>query len=283
MFSACFGPSVVSDTDFQIHIIIHCSTDWLFQRSIVPPREKCIIEDSWVMQAKEVHMFSQNCTIIRQKKLFYCLFMAFCSDCAFFRSVLSPVLIFVLSWRNKTRKKSEKKIIGAWCVTNRPDRCPSFVSGVCMHSVIENCNLFWILAVIYHKHSLCELCVCAFFLFFSLFRLSDSQKIVVRHRLWGNKREHRSLFNDIFFSVFFLISYAHFIVSDHHRGVFNNNTEKNCSSLFCSRQQTLTREGADHLVGATFIFPFFSCRFQFCRTKQTKYILYIIIHSTYAR
>lgn len=222
MFSACFGPSVVSDTDFQIHIIIHCSTDWLFQRSIVPPREKCIIEDSWVMQAKEVHMFSQNCTIIRQKKLFYCLFMAFCSDCAFFRSVLSPVLIFVLSWRNKTRKKSEKKIIGAWCVTNRPDRCPSFVSGVCMHSVIENCNLFWILAVIYHKHSLCELCVCAFFLFFSLFRLSDSQKIVVRHRLWGNKREHRSLFNDIFF----FISYAHFIVSDHHRGVFNNNTEK---------------------------------------------------------
>lgn len=166
MFSACFGPSVVSDTDFQIHIIIHCSTDWLFQRSIVPSREKCIIEDSWVMQAKEVHMFSQNCTIIRQKKLFYCLFMAFCSDCAFFRSVLSPVLIFVLSWRNKTRKKSEKKIIGAWCVTNRPDRCPSFVSGVCMHSVIENCNLFWILAVIYHKHSLCELCVCAFFHFF---------------------------------------------------------------------------------------------------------------------
>lgn len=206
MFSACFGPSVVSDTDFQIHIIIHCSTDWLFQRSIVPPREKCIIEDSWVMQAKEVHMFSQNCTIISTEEII----LLFIHGVLQRLCLLSLCFIASFNFRALLTKQNTKKIRKKR--SSAHDAWPTGQTGAHRLSLVYACIRWLRIAICFESwlsfitNILSVSCVCVhFFIFFSLFRLSDSQKIVVRHRLWGNKREHRSLFNDIFFfCVFFL-------------------------------------------------------------------------------
>lgn len=235
------------------------------------------------MQAKEVHMFSQNCTIISTEEIILlfihgvlqrlCL-LSLCFIASFnFRALLTK------QNTKKIRKKDHRRMM-----RDQQARPVPIVCLWCMHA-FGDWELQFVLNPGCHlsqTFSLWVVCVCIFSFFFRYFVYLTVRKLLCGIVYEATRGSTGACLMIFFFLCFFLISYAHFIVSDHHRGVFNN-TEKNCSSLFCSRQQTLTREGADHLVGATFIFPFFSCRFQFCRTKQTKYILYIIIHSTYAR
>lgn len=204
MFSACFGPSVVSDTDFQIHIIIHCSTDWLFQRSIVPPREKCIIEDSWVMQAKEVHMFSQNCTIISTEEIILlfihgvlqrlCL-LSLCFIASFnFRALLTK------QNTKKIRKKDHRRMM-----RDQQARPVPIVCLWCMHA-FGDWELQFVLNPGCHlsqTFSLWVVCVCIFSFFFRYFVYLTVRKLLCGIVYEATRGSTGACLMIFFFSVFF--------------------------------------------------------------------------------